>query len=137
MAVELRLGASWWAEVGSREHQMKHAEAVVLDQMADLLQPLRKHPQLTERTTGAFYRGTSEFLHFYQDSSAVGISGVIAEVKSGASRKRWPVATVEQRRMVFAYVLATLARLPAAKGVGGGERLEAEVPRRGALTRSR
>jgi hypothetical protein len=90
---------------------MKHADPVLLAQMSDLLTPLRKHPQLVERTPGNFVRGSSEFLHLYEDPATF---TVIAEVKTGTGgRKRLPVSTPEERRTLFAFILATLARMPA------------------------
>lgn len=113
---------------------MKHADAVILDQMSDLLTPLRKHPQLTERTTGAFYRGRTDFLHFYHDGVGIGMAGVHAEIRTGTARKRLPVGTPEQRRTVFAFILATLASLPPVGPVPVEPAMEVTKPGKGGLS---
>lgn len=106
---------------------MKHADAIILEQMPDLITPLRKHPQLTERTTGAFYRGRSDFIHFYHDGTGIGMAGVLAEIRTGTARKRLPVGTPEQRRTVFAFILATLASLPVKTTAAAGPAPKAEA----------
>jgi hypothetical protein len=46
---------------------MRHARAEDLARIAPLLEQLRALDGLTERTPGAFYRGSKAFLHFHAD----------------------------------------------------------------------
>ena len=49
---------------------MKHAGPEALDQLEPVLAKLRKLDGLRERKRGAFYRGSSAFLHFHEDLAA-------------------------------------------------------------------
>ena len=55
---------------------MKHARQDTLELLEPLLQKLRKHHALVERTPGAFYRKSKAYLHFHHDPS-----GIFADVK--------------------------------------------------------
>ena len=55
---------------------MKHASQQTIATLAPLLQKIRSHPSLVERTPGAFYRKSQAFLHFHEDPS-----GIYADVK--------------------------------------------------------
>ena len=55
---------------------MKHASTSTLRQIAPLLAELRALPELKEKSAGAFYRGSSAFLHFHEDPA-----GIFADMK--------------------------------------------------------
>ncbi|MBI3677147.1 MAG: hypothetical protein HY243_11100 [Proteobacteria bacterium] len=45
---------------------MKHAGSAALDRLEPLLEKLRAHAALKEKSRGAFYRGGKAFLHFHE-----------------------------------------------------------------------
>jgi hypothetical protein len=65
---------------------MKHAGPEALDQLEPLLAKLRKLDGLRERKRGAFYRGSSAFLHFHEDPA-----GFFADLKVADEFVRFPV----------------------------------------------
>ena len=65
---------------------MKHAGPEALDQLEPVLAKLRKLYGLRERKRGAFYRGSSAFLHFHEDPA-----GFFADLKVGNDFVRFPV----------------------------------------------
>ena len=65
---------------------MKHAGPAALDQLEPVLAKLRKLDGLRERKRGAFYRGSSAFLHFHEDPA-----GFFADLKVGNDFVRFPV----------------------------------------------
>lgn len=71
---------------------MKHASEATLDQLADLLEPIRALPGLTERTCGCFYRKSSAMLHFHEDPA-----GLFADLKCSGEWRRMPVNTARER----------------------------------------
>jgi hypothetical protein len=44
---------------------MKHATPTTIDSIANVLDVVRRRPELTERKPGTFYRKASAFLHFH------------------------------------------------------------------------
>jgi len=65
---------------------MKHAGPEALDQLEPVLAKLRKLDGLRERKRGAFYRGSSAFLHFHEDPA-----GFFADLKVADEFVRFPV----------------------------------------------
>jgi hypothetical protein len=65
---------------------MKHAGPEALDQLEPVLAKLRKLDGLRERKRGAFYRGSSAFLHFHEDPA-----GFFADLKVADNFVRYPV----------------------------------------------
>ncbi|HEY2485383.1 MAG TPA: hypothetical protein VGI36_09555 [Candidatus Binataceae bacterium] len=65
---------------------MKHAGPEALDQLEPVLAKLRKLDGLRERKRGAFYRGSSAFLHFHEDPA-----GFFADLKVADDFIRFPV----------------------------------------------
>jgi hypothetical protein len=65
---------------------MKHAGPEALDQLEPVLAKLRKLDGLRERKRGAFYRGSSAFLHFHEDPA-----GFFADLKVADDFVRYPV----------------------------------------------
>lgn len=55
---------------------MRHAGPTTLAALAPLLDRLRRHPALAERSTGSFYVRSKAFLHFHEDPA-----GTFADVK--------------------------------------------------------
>lgn len=64
---------------------MKHAGPQALDQLEPVLAKLRKLDGLRERKRGAFYRGSSAFLHFHEDPA-----GFFADMKVADDFVRFP-----------------------------------------------
>jgi hypothetical protein len=65
---------------------MKHAGPEALDELEPVLAELRKLDGLRERKRGAFYRGSSAFLHFHEDPA-----GFFADLKVADDFVRFPV----------------------------------------------
>jgi len=65
---------------------MKHAGEAALDALEPLLERMRTLEGLRERKRGAFYRGSSAFLHFHEDPA-----GFFADIKLGADFVRMRV----------------------------------------------
>jgi hypothetical protein len=65
---------------------MKHAGPEALDQLEPVLAKLRNLDGLRERKRGAFYRGSSAFLHFHEDPA-----GFFADLKVADDFIRFPV----------------------------------------------
>jgi hypothetical protein len=65
---------------------MKHAGPGALDQLEPVLAKLRKLDGLHERKRGAFYRGSSAFLHFHEDPA-----GFFADLKVAGDFVRFRV----------------------------------------------
>ena len=65
---------------------MKHAGPLALDQLEPVLKKLRALQGLHERRRGAFYRGSSAFLHFHEDPA-----GFFADLKVAGDFVRFPV----------------------------------------------
>jgi len=65
---------------------MKHAGPLALDQLEPVLKKLRELEGLHERKRGAFYRGSSAFLHFHEDPA-----GFFADLKVAGDFVRFPV----------------------------------------------
>jgi len=80
---------------------------------ADLLTRLRSLADLTERSAGVFYRGSTPFLHFHGKGE-----DLVADLKVDGAWLRYPAARASARR-----VLATDAGR-ALRGVTGGLRGE-------------
>ena len=60
---------------------MKHAGAVVLDQLEPLLVRVRALPGLNEKTRGVFYWKSRAFLHFHEDPK-----GIFADLRDEGGR---------------------------------------------------
>lgn len=72
---------------------MKHATSTALDQLEPLLATLRALPGLKERSRGVFYRKSSAFLHFHEDSL-----GLFADVRgTDGEFARYPVNLAAER----------------------------------------
>jgi hypothetical protein len=103
---------------------VKHATPFALDALDGLLRTLRAVDGLDERKRGVFYRGSSAFLHFHEDSA-----GFFADVKLGQAWVRLDVTTAAQRRELVREV-RTFLRAAAIHRPGTRPPLRAAVPRR-------
>jgi hypothetical protein len=83
---------------------MKHAGPDTLDELDDLLAEVRQHPELRERKRGAFYRGSSGFLHFHEDQA-----GIFADLKINNQFERFRVTTPAERRSLIGRIRALLS----------------------------
>ena len=84
---------------------MRHAQKEALDALEPLLARLRKLPGLAERKRGAFYCGSSAFLHFHEDPA-----GLFADVKRGKEWERMRASTAAERRDVLARARELLSK---------------------------
>ena len=76
---------------------MKHAGPEALDQLEPVLAKLRKLDGLRERKRGAFYRGSSAFLHFHEDPA-----GFFADMKVADDFVRFPVNSAAEVEKLLA-----------------------------------
>ena len=82
---------------------MRHAQQQALDLLEPLLEQLRELPGLRERKRGAFYRGSSAFLHFHEDPA-----GLFADLKVDGNWQRTQVDSKTQRATLFKAARAAL-----------------------------
>jgi len=84
---------------------MKHAGPGALDQLEPVLVKLRKLDGLRERKRGAFYRGSSAFLHFHEDPA-----GFFADLKVADDFVRFPVNSAAEVENLLARAVRALKR---------------------------
>jgi len=84
---------------------MKHAGPEALDQLEPVLAKLRKLDGLRERKRGAFYRGSSAFLHFHEDPA-----GFFADLKVADDFVRFPVNSGAEVERLLARAARALKR---------------------------
>jgi hypothetical protein len=84
---------------------MKHAGPEALDQLEGVLAKLRKLDGLRERKRGAFYRGSSAFLHFHEDPA-----GFFADLKVADDFVRFPVNSSAEVEKLLARAARALKR---------------------------
>jgi hypothetical protein len=77
---------------------MKHAGAKALDRLEPLLQQLRQHERLKEKSRGCFYLGGKGFLHFHEH----GEDELWADLGLGAGFDRLPAMTPAQHKIILA-----------------------------------
>lgn len=82
---------------------MRHARDEALNQLEPLLQKLRGLDGLRERKRGAFYRGSTAFLHFHEDPS-----GLFADLKVSGEWQRMQVDSGTQRAALLRAARSTL-----------------------------
>ena len=78
---------------------MKHASSIALDALEGLLAQIREFDVLTERKRGVFYRKSSAFLHFHEDSA-----GFFVDVRAGPAWQRLPVNTAKERKALLSTI---------------------------------
>lgn len=83
---------------------MRHARDEALDQLEPVLQQVRAHPDLTERSRGTFYKKSQAFLHFHEDPA-----GLFADVRlAPGDFTRMRVSTKAEQRAFLSAVLKAL-----------------------------
>jgi hypothetical protein len=88
---------------------MKHASAATLEQLAPLLEQLRRVPGLVERKPGIFYYRSSAFLHFHEDPA-----GVFVDAKLSSNLfERHRVSTSAEQAALLKAVFAAMGSAPA------------------------
>ena len=87
------------------DQAVKHASAIGLNELSDLLRELRSIDGLKEKTRGVFYRGSRAFLHFHEDPS-----GLYADVRLDADFERMRVMTKAERKRLLSLVRAAARR---------------------------
>jgi hypothetical protein len=75
---------------------MKHAGPAALDRLEPLLDELRRHPALKEKSRGAFYRGSRAFLHFHEHGDEF-----YADVRFAEDFERLPATTAAERKTLL------------------------------------
>src|SRR5208282_1000070 len=90
---------------------MKHAGPQALDQLEPILAEIRRLEGLREKKRGAFYRGSSGFLHFHEDPA-----GFFADLKIGGDFARFPINSKSQTQTFLRRAAAAL------NSVKGGRR---------------
>jgi hypothetical protein len=78
---------------------VKHAGALALNRLEDLLKKLRKRERLKEKKRGVFYRGASAFLHFHEDPA-----GLFADVRTATGWDRLPVNSRTEKQALLSEV---------------------------------
>ncbi len=82
---------------------MKHAGPQALDQLEPILAEIRRLEGLREKKRGAFYRGSSGFLHFHEDPA-----GFFADLKIGDDFARFPINSKSQTQTFLRRAAAAL-----------------------------
>jgi hypothetical protein len=82
---------------------MKHAGPDALDQLEPILDEIRKLGGLKEKKRGAFYFGSSGFLHFHEDPA-----GFFADLKVDGDFARFPINSSSQTQTFLRRAAAAL-----------------------------
>jgi len=84
---------------------MKHAGARALDRLAPLLDQLRGHAALKEKSRGCFYLRGKGFLHFHEH----GQDELYADIGLGAEFDRLPAMTKAQHQAILRLTAKAIA----------------------------
>ena len=76
---------------------MKHAGPKALDRLEPLLEKLRRHGELKEKSRGCFYLGGKGFLHFHEH----GADELYADIGLGDGFERLPATTETQHQVIL------------------------------------
>jgi hypothetical protein len=82
---------------------VKHAGPDALDRLEPILDEIRRLGGLQEKKRGAFYCGSSGFLHFHEDPA-----GFFADLKVGDDYVRFPINSMTQTRTFLRRAAAAL-----------------------------
>ena len=86
---------------------MKHAGNRALQQLGLVLDALREHGALVERTSGSFYLRSKAFIHFHEDPS-----GLFADMKEDlVTFSRYRATTRSEQRALIARIKSCLSEL--------------------------
>jgi hypothetical protein len=78
---------------------MIHATNKALDKLEPLLQEIRQHNELQERSRGVFYYKSKAFLHFHEDPSRL-----FADIRVADDWERMPVNNKTQQSQLIAHL---------------------------------
>ena len=78
---------------------MKHASAMALLGLSDLLEQIRLKQGIKEKKLGIFYWKSKAFLHFHEDPA-----GLFADLSAGVDFDRYPVNTKEEWSVLLAAI---------------------------------
>jgi len=84
---------------------MKHAGPRALDRLAPLLERLRRHGELKEKSRGCFYLGGKGFLHFHEH----GEDELYADIGLGDAFERIPAMTKTQHAAILRITAKAIA----------------------------
>ena len=84
---------------------MKHAGSKALDRLEPLLEKLRVHAELKEKSHGCFYLRGRGFLHFHEH----GVDELYADIGLGAHFDRVPAMTAAQHKLILKRTAKALA----------------------------
>ncbi|MEJ0042029.1 MAG: hypothetical protein WDM81_07345 [Rhizomicrobium sp.] len=84
---------------------MKHAGPKALDRLEPLLEQLRRHGALKEKSRGCFYLGGKGFLHFHEH----GEGELYADIGLGDDFERLPALTEAQHKAILRRTAQALA----------------------------
>jgi hypothetical protein len=83
---------------------MKHAGAVALHGLSELLEQIRAREGIKEKSLGIFYRKSKAFLHFHEDPA-----GLFADLREGADFDRYAVNTKKEWKVLLTAIDRALA----------------------------
>jgi hypothetical protein len=86
---------------------VKHASAMALLRLSELLQQVRLKEGIREKKLGIFYKKSRPFLHFHEDPG-----GLFADLRAGADFDRYPLNTKEEWRALLAAIDRALDAKP-------------------------
>ena len=87
---------------------MKHATPECLDALEPLLEDIRRHTTLKERSRGVFYLRSRAMLHFHEDPA-----GVFADLHKEGGWHRFPVnSRIERRELLRQLSLCLGSEVP-------------------------
>ncbi|MDB5033617.1 MAG: hypothetical protein JWQ98_858 [Chlorobi bacterium] len=86
-------------ENNTRRTVVKHAGSKALDSIGELLEMIRAHAGLSEKTRGVFYRRSRAFLHFHEDPA-----GIFADIRPEDIWLRYPAGTAAERATLLGVI---------------------------------
>ncbi|MEO5929622.1 MAG: hypothetical protein ABIR47_06795 [Candidatus Kapaibacterium sp.] len=89
---------------------MKHAGGQALESIGELLEAIRAHAGLSEKSRGVFYRRSRAFLHFHEDPA-----GLFADIRPEDIWLRYPAGTAAEREVLLGVITGAMA--PVVKSV--------------------
>jgi hypothetical protein len=87
---------------------VKHAGSQALESIGELLEEIRAHAGLSEKSHGVFYRRSRPFLHFHEDPA-----GLFADIRPEDIWLRYPASTAAEREALLGVIAGAMA--PVAK----------------------
>lgn len=97
-------GVVWLVWLGAGSVLMKHAGAVALHGLSELMEQIRIREGIKEKSLGTFYRKSKAFLHFHEDPA-----GLFADLRVDTEFERFPVNTQTERKTLLKAIDRALA----------------------------